>query len=77
MQAKIRCKINASSRQDFGERMVCLSLETVDGTATNQFGSKLKCSLHGSLEVKEIIGNQLKIGSIIVLDVSVEEPNSV
>lgn len=57
--------------------MLRLQLETVEGTTTNPLGNKLKCVLDGHLEVKEVVGNQLKIGSVLVLDVNIEEPNSV
>lgn len=66
MQAKIRCRIKSTEPSPYypdSEKVVRLKFETVSAENIMSDGRKLKASFDGELHVKQIVADELKLGT--------------
>lgn len=75
MKAIIKCKIDAvgNDQGSNDDKITRLEISTVSGNTFELGGKTLPCSFRGVLLLKPIVASRLKIGSVINIDINVDE----
>ena len=73
MRAKLRCKVESFMRDS---DLALLKVESFEGKVDTQMIPAQKVSLKAQINLKPVIADQLKIGSVIFIEVYTAEENN-
>lgn len=77
MRVVAKCRIRSvqpdPNTSPLGDKLVALELEATEVNCVQPDGKLLKASLEASVCVKPVIANQLKLGSIIKVELTLDE----
>lgn len=71
MKAKIVCRIDSMSRDNAG--FVTLNLFSTTGRVENKPVSAQEAELVGTLKLKAVVANKIRIGELIEVDITTPE----
>lgn len=73
MKARIKAKINGITKD---KEFVILNFTGINGKVETKMIPAQELNMTGTLMVKEVVGNEIKFGSIITFDISIDDPES-
>lgn len=75
MKALLKCKINSVTEDvsSKGDKIVGLNISTDTGVTVELGGKTLPCNFVGTLQLKPVVAGRLKIGSVINVEINVDE----
>lgn len=75
MKALLKCKIDsvAADISSKGDKVVELDISTDTGVTVELGGKTLPCIFSGKLQLKPVVAGRLKIGSVLNIEINVDE----
>lgn len=70
MQAKVNCRIDAINCD---KDEIILYISSISGKVDTKMPSAQFIEFDGHIKLKPVMGNKLKIGSVIVLDITITD----